>query len=212
MALSNITDMVTRARARILKQYAGLTLRFLPMIDVYVNEVQELENALWGLIAKFDLDVADAIWLDRLGYIVGENREGENDDVFRRLIRARIMANKSDGTVEEILAVLNMVLDDPPGMVVSFRSVVPASIEIVITGVIPFPLTADGQRLQNRCQRLLSITRAAGVRLMVIVEPIDEATSFKMSSTGALVLSARGFADATNLAAPAGHFRTAFVA
>lgn len=213
--LTQITDLVARGRNRVLVQYRGLTRRFLPLLDVLTGNVQELENAVWGFITEFDIANANDTWLDRLGSIVGEAREGENDTVYRRLIQARVLANRSNGTDEDVIAVFLKVLNNPMGIALAIRDCQPASIEIIVTGYIFDITNPDVMRLKKRLKKMLQITRGAGVKLMVIGTPVDPATTFRFSSTPHPVLSDRGFADATDpghFRITGGRFRTAFVA
>ena len=96
MALAHITDFVARTGARVLSQYRRLP-KFMGLVDGISGQVQAAEDALWDIVAQLSVDTAEGVWLDQLGAIVGEARVGENDSVYRDLIRARIYANRSHG-------------------------------------------------------------------------------------------------------------------
>lgn len=194
MALAQITDLVTRARARVLSQYRSMTTRFLPMLDVLVGETQELENAIWGFIAQLDVTTATDIWLERLGEIVGEKREGEADDaIYRRYIEARILANKSSGRINDVLAVANKVIGGDPVNVFVASEWFPAHMRLEIPqgDLIDF-----GSSLYKRLLKMLRITRAAGVGFELLTQSELDNATFTFSSTGALQASTTlGFAS-----------------
>jgi hypothetical protein len=99
--------------------------------DVFGPQVQEIEDTLWELFQAFDLDTATGATLDFLGAIVGELRNDRDDDEYRVAVKLRLMVNRSEGTVEELLAIL--VLADPD-LVFTLREYWPASIILRWTG------------------------------------------------------------------------------
>jgi hypothetical protein len=108
MALAHLTNIGETARGRLLSQYAGAT-KFIADIAVVVAEAQELEDAFWAFLEELDLDAASGVWLDVIGGLIGEHRDGAEDDPYRLLIAARILANKSAGSTDEHRAVGRLV-------------------------------------------------------------------------------------------------------
>lgn len=72
----------------------------------------EIESALHQMIAMRRLDDAVGVHLETIGDLVGQDREGFDDDTYRRLIRARIAANRSDGTLDDLIRVATLVVWD----------------------------------------------------------------------------------------------------
>lgn len=85
--------------------------RFEEVTEIYAEEIQELEDAIWG-VALDSVDTAVGVQLDGFGSIVGAEREGLSDDDYRALIRATIAANNSEGTTPDIYAVVVAALSD----------------------------------------------------------------------------------------------------
>ena len=89
MAIEHITDHSDRAVALLLAQYQGKPLME-GFVRAFLDEVQEYEDELWTLVGLLDIDRATGIDLDRIGRIVRQPRSSESDEVYRRLLRARL--------------------------------------------------------------------------------------------------------------------------
>lgn len=74
---------------------------------------QATEEGLSQLLLNRRIGSAIGAQLDVLGKIVGQARGSLSDADFRRYIRARVVANASSGTVEDVLRVIDGVLNDP---------------------------------------------------------------------------------------------------
>lgn len=187
--IAEIVNFADRQVARMLERYRNKT-RTVLLVRELADSVQEVEAALWDLISRTAIDTADGVWLEGLGRVVGENREGATDTEFRRFIRARIRANRSAGTVEDIIGVLTAWNGSLPTLLVVDRF--PAGIELTLTASFP----ADHL---PRLIRLLKSTRAAGVGTMLIYQHVEDANAFTFSSNATLqVSSAQGFGDSSN--------------
>ena len=118
--------------------------------------VQELEDVSYDYSVSTFLDLAKGYLLDRLGAFVGAQRLGATDDEFRRIIRARIAAQRSNGTIGEIGHVLAL-LTDPE--VLHYSPAYPAGYRFFF---VPSEgsLTDDEVR---RAVRILELARPAGV-------------------------------------------------
>lgn len=82
-----------------------------PRVRAFAESVgfvaQEMENTAIDLIVSTTLDNAEGEHLEQWGEIVGEPRGSLLDDEdYRRIISARILANKSTSTVDEVIEVL----------------------------------------------------------------------------------------------------------
>lgn len=186
MALSQITDLAARAAARVLSQYKSKP-KFMALVNGVTGMVQQVEDALWAIVAQLDTAQAQGTWLDYLGNFVGEARAGANDAAYRLFIVARIIANKSQGTVEDVIGVIKIVtlLNVFP---VARKT--PASLEVFLDGY------AMAEPVRTRLMQLLRRTRAGGVRLMVIYSP--DATDTNMF----LFASGDAFEDSTTQGTP----------
>lgn len=102
-------DHVEVALRRLPEQFKAKT-RIANLLRALVGPFQSLEDALWQLIEERSVDTAIGIQLDQLGHIVGQERGGLSDADYRRYIRARIMTNRSRGSVEDLIRIANLVL------------------------------------------------------------------------------------------------------
>lgn len=107
--LTEITDHAGEAVARLPMQH-----RDQPGIEAMVRalaaQAQEIETAIIDLLLDRTVETAIGVHLDRIGDIVGETRDGETDDeIYRRRVRARIYANRSSGTAEELIRIVHVL-------------------------------------------------------------------------------------------------------
>jgi hypothetical protein len=123
--------------------------------------VQRLEDAAWSLLVDTGLSSASGAVLDRLGSYVGEPRGPFTDDVYRRFIGARILANRSDGTPEAMLAILARLTEPSE---VEYFGTPPAGFVIQVTRTEPM---LDSQR--RRIRRIVGDARPLGVGVDLIL-------------------------------------------
>lgn len=71
-----------------------------------------LEQTTEQLITERDLFTARGVQLDHLGYLIGENRNGRNDDDYLKGLKLRLAINTSSGTVNELIEILQLLLGD----------------------------------------------------------------------------------------------------
>lgn len=197
--LSTILTYATQAKARLLEQYRGLS-KFSALVGELGDRAQEAETAIFGLLGVLELGTATGVWLERLGGIVGERRQASADAAYRRYVLARVQANKSSGTVEDLIAVCTewhgapcdvVITDCPPaGIQLDFREWSASSGSVSI-----------GHDEWVRLVKLLSATKAAGVGVDVLyVEDAIDAFTFSSGSTvevdATFGLDGGGLADA----------------
>ncbi len=161
-----ITDHVARALARLKQQFKDKP-RLEAFLSLLVGPAQPLEDALWQLLVERQIDTAIGVQLDKLGKIVGERRLGRDDETYRRLIRARISTNNSDGLVEDLIQVAGAVLNDPT-----------ATPEVVTEGIAAAVLRVQGVVIDNDTANvlidLLSEAIVAGVRMILEYSITDD--------------------------------------
>lgn len=156
-------DHSAAALARLPQQYRGeaAPTNVQRVLAALAGAFQPLELALMQLLLLRRVDTAEGVHLDELGAIVGRPRAGESDDVYRRRIRAQIAANASDGRVEDLLAIANLVIDDPEARVrirtIALAAAIVRVEGVAVTGAVAMVLI-----------ELLRRAIAAGVRLMLI--------------------------------------------
>ena len=67
------------------------------LLTSYLEQIQDLETAYFGLLTERTLNAAVGVQLDGIGAIVGEDRRGRDDADYRLAIRARIKASTPAG-------------------------------------------------------------------------------------------------------------------
>lgn len=151
------------------------------LIRAAVAELQVIEDIIAELYG-ISVDTATDNELDVLGRIVGENRKGKGDDVYRIWVKARMMANRSSGTAEELMAIAYIVTNGTVPIVIS--EVYPAAVALQI-GATPLVNPDD-------LQAILQDARGAAISLVVTSDMSPDAFAFAFDPNGA------GFGDSSN--------------
>jgi hypothetical protein len=181
-------DHVAEALARLPMQFRGK-----PRIEAFVrattSSLQALEDASVQLLTAWVLDTAIGAQLDQLGVIVGQPRDGLSDADYRRILRARIAANRSDGIVEDLIQVARMVVYDDAAQIEVERQD-HATILVRINGI------ALSAQTQATLFALLTLARAAGVRLVLESSLAAPGGTFTWDGTAGQAWDNGAFADA----------------
>ena len=189
--LQEILDYAERAKARILSQYREKP-KLVALVMTLAAAVQEIEAALFDVIDQTAVGTAVGSWLDQLGNIVGEERGGVGDVLYRRYINARIAANGSEGTLENIIDVIEAWYGSPfPDLRLAELGRMNVEIDLADPDV-----TAESV---DRLIKLLRDTRAAGVGLELFWQQDAGTKIFTFSSSSSVETSALlGFGDSSN--------------
>ncbi len=153
----------------------------------YLEEFQELEEAIWFVLFGRMLDYAEGDQLDQLGKIVGQSRDGTSDAVFHARISVRVRINRSFGTPTDVLEMLALLTAAQPHL----REIGTAAFIVWLD--TPPETAGIGYALPG----LVAETRAAGVSGFVSF-PVDRSTSrgaFFGSSYDPTLNAARGFSS-----------------
>lgn len=164
MTLARIDDHIEQGLALLLSQYVRKP-RIRALIASFLGQVQELEDAAFDVMTSRLVGSAVNAQLDLLGKLVGESREGRDDDGYRVAITARIAVNRSSGTGPEIVSILALVDTDD----FALRDVGPASFRVDYR--TPPATAAAGREIP----RLVSEARPAGVAAIVYT-PVSRST------------------------------------
>jgi len=109
---TQITTHNTDAKNRLLQQYKGKA-RIEGLIDAYIgDQIQAIEDALWPLFDRLDIDSQVGTQLDKIGEIVGQDRLGLEDDLYRIWLKAKIGQNVSEGDAERIISIWQLINSD----------------------------------------------------------------------------------------------------
>ena len=110
MSIAQKTDHTADALARLLEQFKGRA-KLESLIESYIDQIQKIENVVWDLHEDRHVDSAAGVNLDKLGELVGQDREGRTDPVYRNWIKARIIINRSSGKPAEMYRIGELILD-----------------------------------------------------------------------------------------------------
>ena len=77
----------------------------------WVLSLQDVENAALTYFSKRNLFDAFGVHLDRWGRIVGESRDAESNDLFRKRIAIRILVNNSRGNYSSLYQITKAVVE-----------------------------------------------------------------------------------------------------
>jgi len=145
-------EHAARGVERLIDRYAKP--RTSALLASWLDEVQEVEDALWQLLVERSLATAEGDQLDVLGAIVGEPRQGRDDETYRLWIAARNAVNRSSGLTVEMLGIARKLI--PPAYGLELAEYYPAALIMHIVGTLP---VADGFQIA----RMLRLAKAAGV-------------------------------------------------
>lgn len=131
------------------------------LIRVLMSPAADLENALLAVLASRNVDTAVGFMLDLLGKLVGRPRAGETDDeIYRRYVKAQISANKSDGLINDIIAIADLVMSDENAIAILHNDGI-AAYRIEIAGV------STSMEVATVLVSLIVRATAAGVRPII---------------------------------------------
>ena len=71
---------------------------FEKLVTIFTEASQEIEDTLLELALQKNIDIAEGVWLDYIGALLGIPRQGESDELYRGKLKVQIVVNTSDGT------------------------------------------------------------------------------------------------------------------
>jgi len=162
--LHELTSHCASARALILSQYED-SPNLQALLCSYVTRVQDLEAGIIGVYERgLSIDAGEGASLDLIGRIVREARDGRADYEYRRGLRTRILVNRSQGRVPDLIAIVRLFEDlASSGGTVRVQTIRPMTIEVRTDQPALNPPAALHARLSR--------AKAAGVRLQTITHP-----------------------------------------
>lgn len=133
MTITKITDHEQQALDRLPSQYFE-KLRIVAVQNALSRQIQDLEDAQFDLLRNRALPTAVGVQLTLLGEMLGESRNGRNDDDYRVAIGVRIQRNLSQGEGNRILDIMKALADADD---VELFEIFPAHIKVQLNGTIP---------------------------------------------------------------------------
>ncbi len=207
-------DHAGDAESRLLAQFDSAE-KLHALVRALVRPLQELEQHAFEVLQAFDLETAAGAQQDVVGGLVGMLRDGRSDIAYRAYIKAKILANASDGAVETILKIARTLLGpDILSLTYEHGRVVenhPAHFNLhVAADTLRFPWDEDATEPPNTVAIAVAdavfLAVSAGVSLSLFYQYTDDAHTFMFSSIGDEEedSTSQGFADASDEDSDAG--------
>lgn len=182
---------VTEAKAKFTSMFRDRRV-ISALIQSFVKPLQTLENVLWDVINKRNLENATGKLLDILGALVGQPRDGRSDDEYREAIRLRILILRSTGRIPDLLKIIETAA---PGS--AYRDTPPACFEVVTSSTGPaYKALVDAMRDAKPL--------GVGANMLYTADPSFAELLIPSDAGGATVSTARGpsHTDGTPRAVP----------
>lgn len=175
-------DHVVRGRARLIEQFKPKP-RINALVEAPLSALNDLEASHFQTLIKRLRDAEGAL-LDRFGSLFGVAREGRGDDAYRTLIWTWALAYRSNGTLEEIYAVIDRL--SPDSGTFEPLPLDPASFKLSWTSPLLPNLSDSADDLTPlMIQRLLAESRAGAVKVWFFWWPRPFSNLFRLGAVGA---------------------------
>lgn len=199
-----VPDWAARLKSRLYAQF-----QFDPVLNLFISnviapQVQDLEDAQQSLLTITSIDDSEGINLQVIGRRVGQLWKGESDPDYRLLLRARVKANNSSGTPEDIYAVfvalfglsitMQYILDPPAGFELLILVPITASQAAIAAGFLTDSKAAGVHGIlewqEFTDDQMFTFANAAGVTIATLagVQAIHAAPLAGFTPTGTFVI------------------------
>jgi hypothetical protein len=142
------------------------------------EQVQSLETACQQALIQRTIDRSIGAQLDDIGELVGERRNGLDQETYRRRLRARVAVHRSKGTIEDVIRVTNLVVFDDAARI-RIQPLPIAGVIVHVEGTVVSESVADTVLFE-----FLQATVAAGVRVILESGTTPPATRFAFDGAG----------------------------
>lgn len=114
--------------------------KFYKFLDGSANEMNECEIALDEMTLYYNIDYGEGVQLDKLGKIIGLERNGRDDNSYRTLLKVKSSINFSSGTPSAVIRTVRSLYNATK---VEYREVYPAGVQIWSDGDINITIDYD---------------------------------------------------------------------
>lgn len=187
------SDHTATALDRMLEQFQGsVNLRLLA--SSYVDQVQTLENTAIQLLHDRSLDTGTGHRLDGLGQLVGITRSGEDDEAFRLRIRGELAVLNSQGSLENLIAIMRLLLELPDSVDIQINEYFPKAIYMRPRDFI---FTGDPDLIAALLRR--AVSAATYIQFVYTSTEADDDDLFRFSDTNGSseFASSHGYSNGT---------------
>ena len=138
--IDQINTHVEDAKSRLLFQYQGKTGIEALISSLTSEHIQDLEDVLFDVGTKLNIDNSVGVQLNNIGIIVGQPRNGQDDATYKLFLKAKAGRNVSEGDIERVLSIWKIITG---GTVVQVIENFPAEIELFSDVPVPDALASD---------------------------------------------------------------------
>ena len=170
---------------RIYAQYATMP-KAVAWYNITPTIALQIQTASEQVRATYDIDSQSGVQLDIIGVILNASRGVQTDDEYKQFLRAAIVRNNSDATIDDIVAGMTFIVDSDVTFTITDHEDMSFSIEVLGT------LTAFEKDLLLNSGIL---SKPQGVRIRGILE-LDNLTpvgGIDTSQCGRIESQCRGF-------------------
>lgn len=161
--LTNVIDHAAQMQAQLAQQFKD-SVHWQALLNIFGAQVQELENALYGILATRVISTATGDALDGLGDILGVSRAvqsgGLTDAEFRLVLTAQVIAVANSGEPNAMLNIADTILTEWTN---ANNTLAEGAGDVVITNFTD--ITTEAKAL--RAARILGTAAVAGVRPII---------------------------------------------
>lgn len=159
------------------------------LLSTLITPFQSLETALQQLLTERSIDTAVGAQLDVIGRIVGQPRNSLDDDTYRRYCRARIATSRSNGTVQDVITVTDLIIYDDTATIELEQQ----QMATIVVHIRDLAISSD---LADVIVSFLKDTVSAAVRVIIEYSESPPNTTFKWDTPGRGWDSGAPFIDA----------------
>lgn len=169
------TAYEARALGRLAQQYQGAPV-LSAILGIFAAQGQALEEAFFAILLGYRLSTPPiGAQLDVLGRTVGQDREASTDAEYLQRIIARVAANRSSGSPEDLYTVFALLLP-APGNTLVLAPYYPANFSLNVFG-------ETDPNLTSLYSRFLADTKAAGVQGIGVLTIFPDAETFTLDNS-----------------------------
>lgn len=188
--LTNVTDHAAQMRDLLVTQFKDST-HWNAMLNVIGAQIQELEDALYGVLATKAIATATGDALDGLGDILGVTRSTESgglsDADFRLVLTAQVIAVANSGEPAAMLRIVDTIITEWSTDTDTVYSDQVAGFRILNLADI----TTEAK--VRRAWKILNTAAGAGIKPSIHYALSARSGLFKFAPSNAFVTSSRGF-------------------
>ena len=186
--MSNLIKISTHsndAQSRLIFQYQN-SVNFKRLIDsLFGQQIQSLEDGIYDLLNRLDIDASSGIQLDNIGILVGQDRLGLSDNIYRLFLKARIGKNVSEAEADRVVSVWQLISQSES---VHLVEAYPCEIDLY------YDTALDENLIQYAYDLIQDVVGAGIVVEYIAVFDIDNAFSFESNKK-----NANGFGDCNDI-------------